>query len=92
MIRNSFSKLLAPCLNGTNKITLQKYDSPLSLASVINPFFFIDKIDNIRVEFTLLEPNLRSYSFLSMGYIMPGCSISLDNFDHVTDIELKYYF
>ena len=32
--------------------------------------FFIDKIDNIRAEFPLLEANLPSYSFLSMDSIM----------------------
>ena len=51
-------------LLGRNKQTkLQKYDSPLTMASVINTFF-IDKIDNIRAEFPLLEANLPSYSFI----------------------------
>ena len=37
---------------------------------------FIDKNDNIRAEFPLLEANLPSYSFLSMDYIMPMCPSS----------------
>ena len=42
---------------------LPKYDSLLTMVSVMNKFF-IDKIDNIRAEFPLLEANLPSYSFL----------------------------
>ena len=49
--------------------------------------FFIDKIDSIRTEFPLLEVNSPSYSFLSMYYIMPRCTTSLDNFDSVTEAE-----
>ena len=56
-------------LLGRNKQTmLLKYDSPLTMASVMNNFF-IDKIDNIRAEFPLLEANLPCYSFLSMDSI-----------------------
>ena len=50
--------------------------------------FFIDKIDNIRAEFPLLEDNLASYSFLSMDSIMPMCPTGLYHFDPVTDTEL----
>ena len=51
-------------LLGLNKeAMLPKYDSPLTMASVMNTFF-IDKIDNIQAEFPLLETNLPSYSFL----------------------------
>ena len=39
-----------------NKI-IPIYDSPLTMASVMNNFF-IDKINNIRAEFPLLEANL----------------------------------
>ena len=49
--------------------------------------FFIDKIDNIRAEFPLLEANLSSYSFLSMGSIMSMCPTGLYHFDPVTDTE-----
>ena len=65
---------------------------PLSAWLPLLTFFFIDKIDNIRAELTLLEANLQSYSFLLMDSIMPRCTISLDNFDHVTDIEFKKIF
>ena len=73
-----------------NQTTLQKYDSPLIMASVMN-IFFIDKIDNIRAEFPLLEANLPCYSFLSMDSIMPICTTTLYHFDRVTDPELKIY-
>ena len=75
-------------LLGRNKhTTLPKYDSPLTMASVMNNFF-IDKIDNIRAEFPLLEANLPCYSFLSMDSIMPICTTTLYHFDRVTDPEL----
>ena len=75
-------------LLGRNKhTTLPKYYSPLTMASVMNNFF-IDKIDNIRAEFPLLEANLPCYSFLSMDYIMPICTTTLYHFDRVTDPEL----
>ena len=50
--------------------------------------FFIDKIDNIRAEFPLLEANLPCYLFLSMDSIMPICTTTLYHFDRVTDPEL----
>ena len=52
--------------------------------------FFIDKIDNIRAEFPLLEANLPCYSFLSMDSIMPICTAILYHFDRVTDPELFF--
>ena len=55
---------------------LPKYDSPLTMASVMNNFF-IDKTDNIRAEFPLLEANLPSYSFILMDSIMSMCPASL---------------
>ena len=61
------------------------------LASVMNNFF-IDKIDNIRAEFPLLEANLSCYSFLSMDSIMPICTTTLYHFDPVTDPELLKLF
>ena len=55
---------------------LPKYDLPLTMASVMNTFF-VDKIDNIRAEFPLLEANLPSYSFRSMASIMSICPTGL---------------
>ena len=79
-------------LLGRNKhTTLPKYDSPLTMASVMNNFF-IDKIDSIRAEFPLLEANLPCYSFLSMDSIMPICTTTLYHFDRVTDPELIIIF
>ena len=46
--------------------------------------FFIDKIDNIRAEFPLLEAHLPSYSFLSMDSTMSMCPTGLYHFDPVT--------
>ena len=56
------------------------------MASVINTFF-IDKIDNIRAEFPLLEANLPSYSFLSIDSIMSMCPTGLHHFEPVIDTE-----
>ena len=50
--------------------------------------FFLDKIDNIRSEFPLLEANLPSYTFLSMDSIMSMCPTGLYHFDPPTDTEL----
>ena len=73
---------------GRNKqTTLSKYDSPLTMASVMDNFF-IDKIENIPAEFPLLEANLPCYSFHSMDSIIPICTTTLYNFDRVTDPEL----
>ena len=75
-------------LLGRNKQTmLPKYDSPLTMGSVMNNFF-IDKIDNIRAEFPLLEANLPCYSFFSMDSIMPISTNTLYHYDCVTDPEL----
>ena len=59
------------------------------MALVMNNFF-IDKIDNIRAEFPLLEANLPCYSFLSMDSIMAICTTTLFHFDRVTDPELFF--
>ena len=75
------------CYSNAYYIGLPLYDSPLTMASVMNTFF-IDKIDNIRAEFPLLEANLPSYSFLSMDSIMSICPTGLYHFDPVTDTEL----
>ena len=80
-------KIVDTLLGRNKEATLPKYDSPLTMASVMNIFFF-DKIDNIRAEFPLLEANLPSYSFLSMDSIMSMCPTDLYHFDLVTDTEL----
>ena len=75
-------------LQGRNKeAMLPKYDSPLTMAPVMNNFF-IDKINNIRAEFPLLEADLPSYSFLSKDSIMSMCPTSLFHLDPVIDTEL----
>ena len=80
-------KIVDTLLGRNKEATLFKYDSPITMASVMNNFF-IDKIDNIRAEFPLLEANLPSYSFLSMDSIMSMCPTGLYHFDPVTDTEL----
>ena len=80
-------KIIDTLLGQNKEATLPKYDSPLTMASVMNTFF-IDKIDNFRAEFPLLEANLPSYSFLSMDSIMSMCPTGLYHFDPVTDTEL----
>ena len=81
-------KIVDTSLGRNMQTTLPQYDSPLTMASVLNNFF-IDKIDNIRAEFPLLEANLPCYSFLSMDSIMPICTTTLYHFDRVNDPELK---
>ena len=87
VIRKKLFKIVDTLLGRNKQTTLPKYDSPLTMASVMNNLF-IDKIDNIRAEFPLLEANLPCYSFLSMDSIMPMCSTTLYHFDRVTDPEL----
>ena len=86
VIRKNF-KIVDTLLGRNKQTTLPKYDSPLTMASVMNNFF-IDKINNIRAEFPLLGENLPCYSFLSMDSIMPLCTTTLCHFDRVTDPEL----
>ena len=60
-------------LLGRNKhTTLPKYDSPLTMASVMNNFL-IDKIDNIRAdnirsEFTMLLISFNGFCYANMHY------------------------
>ena len=51
--QNKFFKIVDILLGRNKEATFPKYDSPLTMASVMNTFF-IDKIDNIRAEFPLL--------------------------------------
>ena len=55
-------KIVDTLLGRNKEATLPKYNSPLTMASVMHTFFN-DKIDNIRAEFPLLEANLPSYPF-----------------------------
>ena len=80
-------KIVDTLLGRNKEATLPKYNSPLSMVSVMNTFF-IDKIDNIRAEFPLLEANLPSYSFLSLDSIRSRCPTGLYHVEPVTDTEL----
>ena len=80
-IRKNF-KIVDTLLGRNKQTTIPKYDSSLTMASVMNKFF-IDKIDNIRAEFPLLEANLPCYSFLSMDSIMPICTTTLYHFYNI---------
>ena len=64
--------LLKLCLVEQNKQCCQnnKIQPVLGLDLIL--CFFMDKIDNIRLEFLLLESNLLSYSFESMDSILPS--------------------
>ena len=62
VIRKKLFKIVDTLLGRNKQTTLPKYDSPLTMASVMN-IFFIDKIDNIRAEFPLLKANLPCYTF-----------------------------
>ena len=48
----------------------------------------MDKINKIRLEYTLLESNLPSYSFKSMDSILPSCITVFDKFALVLKEEL----
>ena len=64
VIRKKLFRIVDTLLGRNKQTTLPKYDSPLTMASVMKKHF-IDKIDNnIRAEFPLLEANLPCYSFL----------------------------
>ena len=66
---------------------LPDYNNPIFLASTFN-MFFIDKIANIRAEFPLLESSLPPYSFESMDYIFPYCTVLFESFTMITSEEL----
>ena len=53
-IRKKRYKIVETLLGRNKQTTLPKYDSPRTMASVMSEFF-IDKIDNIRAQFPLLE-------------------------------------
>ena len=53
-------KIVETLLGRNKQTTLPKYDSPLTMTSVMNNVF-IDKNDNIRAMFPLLETNLPYY-------------------------------
>ena len=63
VIMKKLFKLVDTLLGRNKQTTLPKYDSHLIMASVMNNVF-INKINNIRAEFSLLEVNLPSYSFI----------------------------
>ena len=56
VIRKKLVKIIDTLLGWNKQTTLPMYDSPLTMASVMNKFF-IYKIDNIPPEFPLLEAN-----------------------------------
>ena len=78
-------------LGQVKEATLPKYDSPLTMASVMNTFL-IDKIDNSRAEYPLLEANLPSYSLLSMDSIMSMCPTGLYHSDPLLTLSFKKLF
>ena len=84
-------KIVDTLLGRNKQTTLPKYDSPLTMATVMNNFF-IDKIDNIRAEFPLLEANLPCYSFLSMDSIMPICTTTLYHLTVLLTLNFKKLF
>ena len=67
-------------LFSSKKITvLPEYTSSFTLASSIN-MFFIEKIQNIKMEFPLLEACLPAYSCVDIDTIMPVCTAVFDTF------------
>ena len=75
-------------LLGRKKIMkLPKYDCPVTLASKMNSFF-VDKIENIRAEFPLLEIDLPPFTFDNMDNILPTCTAVFEQFNSVSKDEL----
>ena len=83
-------KIVDTLLGRNKEATLPKYDSPVTMATVMNTLF-IAKIFNIRAEFPLLEANLPSYSFLSMHSIMSMCLTGLLGFFYPVTDMLKFF-
>ena len=79
--------IIKTLLGRQKKLVLPDYSDPITLASTFN-MYFIDKIANIRAEFTLLESSLPPYSFGSMDSIMPTCAILFNRFTMITSEEL----
>ena len=75
-------------LGRRKQLVLPDYNNPITLASIFNMVFFIDKIANIRAELTFLESLLPPYSFESMDSIMPYGTVLLESFTMITSEEL----
>ena len=71
-----------------NQTVLPEYCDSTILASRFNQFF-VDKIEHIRAEFSLLEQSLPSYSFGTMDSILPACTTIIENCTLVTIEELR---
>ena len=74
-------KIVRTLLCLKKQTVLPEYHGPLSLASRFNQFF-VDKIDKIRAEFSLLEKSLPLYTFGIMDSILPACTAILENFGY----------
>ena len=72
--------LIHSLLGSKKNTVLPEYTSSLTLASTINMFFLIDKINIIKMEFPLLEVCLSVYSFVDIEIIMPACMAVFDTF------------
>ena len=81
-------KIVKTLLCLRKQTVLPEYHDPLSLASRFNTFF-VDKINKIRAEFSLLEKSLPLYTFGTMDSILPACTAILENFTLVTKEELS---
>ena len=81
-------KIVKTLLCLKKQTVLPEYHDPLSLASRFNTFF-VDKINKIRAEFSLLEKSLPLYTFGTMDSILPACTAILENFTLVTKEELS---
>ena len=80
-------KIVETLLGRTKEIVLPEYQDPASLASRFD-MFFVDKIDKIRLEFSLLESNLPPYYFESTDSILPTCTTVFNKFALVSKEEL----
>ena len=69
--------LIHPLLGSKKFTVLPEYTSSFTLASSIT-MFFIEKINNIKMEFPLLEACLPAYSFVDFDTIMHVCTAVFD--------------
>ena len=85
--QNKLFNIIKTLLGRQKKLVLPDYNDPITLASTFN-MYFIDKIANIRAEFSLHETSLPPYSFGSIDSIMPTCVNLLERFTMLTSEEL----
>ena len=81
-------KIIDSLLGRKKQQVLPEHICSFSLIATMLNTFFVEKIDNIRAEFLLLEPTLQPCSFTDIDSIMPNCDIIFDHFEQLTRDDL----